>query len=92
MGGHRRAGGRDRVMPALAGFFKEVLAITEKLRLYSTIQAKLEGELVLHLDRARGIRVIRRTMKAFTESILQSAELAPINCKPCTLCLVKASL
>uniref|UniRef100_A0AAV1T5B8 Uncharacterized protein n=1 Tax=Peronospora matthiolae TaxID=2874970 RepID=A0AAV1T5B8_9STRA len=60
----------------LPDFVKEVLKSEERLRLLRTIQAQVEGELVLHLDRARGNRVSRRTTKAITESILESAKLA----------------
>ena len=47
--------------------------------MYSTIQAQVEGELILQLDRARRIKVSRRTTKAITETILESAELARVN-------------
>ncbi|KAE9211855.1 hypothetical protein PF005_g10841 [Phytophthora fragariae] len=37
-------------------FIKQVLDAQERLRLHSTIQAQVEGELVLHLIRNRGVR------------------------------------
>lgn len=60
-------------------FIQQVLKGEERLRLYSTIQAQVEGELILQLDRAGGIKLSRRTTKAITEAILESAELARIN-------------
>ena len=66
-------------MPGRADIFSQVLSSEDRLRLFSTIQAHVEGELILKLDRARGIRVTRRTTKALTEAILESAELARVN-------------
>ena len=60
-------------------FIQQVLKSEERLRLYSTIQAQVEGELTFQLDRARVVPLSRRTTKAITEAILESAELARIN-------------
>ncbi|KAE9010242.1 hypothetical protein PF011_g9908 [Phytophthora fragariae] len=60
-------------------FIKQVLDAQERLRLHSTIQAQVEGELVLHLIRNRGVRVSQQTTKAITDAILESAELARVN-------------
>ena len=60
-------------------FIQQVLKSEERLRLYSTIQAQVEGELILQLDHARGIKLSRRTTKVTIQAILESAELARIN-------------
>ena len=65
-----------RRMPS---FLNQVLKSEERLRLYSTIQAQVEGELILHLDGRREIKASRQTTKALTETILASAELARID-------------
>lgn len=60
-------------------FMRQVFDGKERLRVYSTIQAQVEGELVLHLNRHRGVRISRQSTKALTETILESAELARVN-------------
>ena len=60
-------------------FLRAVLDSKERLRLYSTVQAQVEGHLVLHLAHTRGIPVGRQTTRAITESILESAEIAKVN-------------
>uniref|UniRef100_M4BBH2 Uncharacterized protein n=1 Tax=Hyaloperonospora arabidopsidis (strain Emoy2) TaxID=559515 RepID=M4BBH2_HYAAE len=56
-------------------FLRSVLDRGERLRLYSTIQAQVEGQLVLTLGRGRPIPIGRQTSNGITEMILESAEL-----------------
>uniref|UniRef100_A0AAV1V7Y5 CCHC-type domain-containing protein n=2 Tax=Peronospora matthiolae TaxID=2874970 RepID=A0AAV1V7Y5_9STRA len=65
-----------RNMPA---FLPHILRSEECLRLVSTIQAQVEGELIMQLGRSGGVRVTRQSTKAITERILESAELARVN-------------
>uniref|UniRef100_A0AAV1TKM3 Uncharacterized protein n=1 Tax=Peronospora matthiolae TaxID=2874970 RepID=A0AAV1TKM3_9STRA len=60
----------------LPNFVKQVLRSEERLRLYSTVQAQVEGKLILQLDRDRRVKVCRRTSKDLSATILESAELA----------------
>ena len=66
-------------MPAHAAFFKAVLDCQEHLRLYSTVQAQVEGHLALSLGPDRGITISRQTTRSITETILESAELAQVS-------------
>uniref|UniRef100_A0AAV1UJ31 LAGLIDADG endonuclease n=1 Tax=Peronospora matthiolae TaxID=2874970 RepID=A0AAV1UJ31_9STRA len=65
-----------RNMPA---FLPRILRSEKCLRLVSTIQAQVEGELIMQLGLSRGVRVTRQSTKAITERILESAELARVN-------------
>ena len=60
-------------------FLWEVFDSSEQFRLYSTVQAQVEGKLVLHLGHNRGIPIGRQTVRAITETILESAELAKVS-------------
>ena len=58
----------------LPDFLKSVLDSKERLRLYRTIQAQVEGELVLQLRSGTTIRVCRQSTSAIKEDILLAAE------------------
>ena len=60
-------------------FFKAVLDSQERLRLYSTVQAQVEGHLALSLGPDRGIPISRQTTRSITETILESAELSQVS-------------
>uniref|UniRef100_A0AAV1TMW8 CCHC-type domain-containing protein n=1 Tax=Peronospora matthiolae TaxID=2874970 RepID=A0AAV1TMW8_9STRA len=60
-------------------FLRSVLDSKERLRLYSTVQAQVEGQLVLHISGGRDIPLSRQTTKAITEKILESAELLRVS-------------
>uniref|UniRef100_A0AAV1TQW4 LAGLIDADG endonuclease n=1 Tax=Peronospora matthiolae TaxID=2874970 RepID=A0AAV1TQW4_9STRA len=60
-------------------FLRSVLACKERLRLYSTVQAQVEGQLVLHISGGRDIPLSRQTTKVITEKILESAELLRVS-------------
>ena len=55
-------------------FLRSVLDSGGRLRLYSTIQAQVEGQLFLTLSRGRPIPNGRQTSNGITEMILESAE------------------
>ena len=60
-------------------FFRAVVDNKERPHLYRTIQAPIEGQLVLHNGLGRDIPMSRRTSHAITDMILKSAELARVN-------------
>ncbi|CAI5726723.1 unnamed protein product [Hyaloperonospora brassicae] len=55
-------------------FLKSVLDSKERVRLSRTIQAQVEGELVLHLRSGLNIRLCRQSTSAIKEDILLAAE------------------
>ena len=59
--------------------FRVVVDNKERPHLYRTIQAQIEGQLVMHNGRGRDISISRRTTHAITDMILESAELARVN-------------
>uniref|UniRef100_A0AAV1TWG6 CCHC-type domain-containing protein n=1 Tax=Peronospora matthiolae TaxID=2874970 RepID=A0AAV1TWG6_9STRA len=65
----------------LPHFFNSVFGSDERLRLCRTVQAQVEGHLVLKLRHGRDIPIGRRTTHALTEKILESAEILPV-CLP----------
>uniref|UniRef100_M4BAV4 Uncharacterized protein n=1 Tax=Hyaloperonospora arabidopsidis (strain Emoy2) TaxID=559515 RepID=M4BAV4_HYAAE len=58
----------------MLNFLRAVMASKERLHLYTTILAQVEGQVVLHIGSGREIPVIRRKMHAITDMILESAE------------------
>ena len=62
-------------------FLRSVLESRERLRLYSTIQDQVEGQLILTLGIGRPIPIGRQTSNGITEMILESAELLRV-CLP----------
>ncbi|EGZ18643.1 hypothetical protein PHYSODRAFT_502046 [Phytophthora sojae] len=63
----------------LPDFIRSILDSQERLRLYSTIQAQVEGELMFVLNGYTGVRVSRQHTRAFQEDILLAAERANVN-------------
>uniref|UniRef100_H3GY86 Uncharacterized protein n=1 Tax=Phytophthora ramorum TaxID=164328 RepID=H3GY86_PHYRM len=60
-------------------FLRSVLDSRERLRLYKTIQAQVEGELVMKLRNGTGIRLTRQSTSSIKEDILLAAEQAHVN-------------
>ena len=60
-------------------FLRSVFDSGERLRLYSTIQAQVEGQLVLTIGRGRYIPISRQTSNGITAMILESAELLRVS-------------
>ena len=60
-------------------FINTVFNSDERLRLCRTVQAQVEGQLVLSLRHGRDIPIGRRTTHAITEKILESAELMRVS-------------
>ena len=60
-------------------FLNNVLDSKERVRLYRTIQAQVEGELVLHLRSRLNIRMCRPNTSAIKEDILLAAERLRVN-------------
>uniref|UniRef100_A0AAV1USB4 CCHC-type domain-containing protein n=1 Tax=Peronospora matthiolae TaxID=2874970 RepID=A0AAV1USB4_9STRA len=65
----------------LPDFLNSVFDSDERLRLCRTVQAQVEGQLVLKLRHGRDIPIGRRTTHAITEKILESAEILRV-CLP----------
>uniref|UniRef100_A0AAV1VGC9 CCHC-type domain-containing protein n=1 Tax=Peronospora matthiolae TaxID=2874970 RepID=A0AAV1VGC9_9STRA len=65
----------------LPDFLNSVFDSDERLRLCRTVQAQVEGQLVLQLRHGRDIPIGRRTTHAITEKILESAEILRV-CLP----------
>ena len=60
-------------------FLRSVFDSRERLRLYSTIQAQGEGQLVLTIGICRYIPISRQTSNGITKMILESAELLRVS-------------
>lgn len=60
-------------------FLTNVLDSKERVRLYRTIQAQVEGELVLRLRSGLNIRMCRQNTSAIKEDILLAAERLRVN-------------
>ena len=52
---------------------------SERIRLFNTIQAQVEGELVMTLQRHHYIRVCQHSTNGIIAAILESAELVRVN-------------
>ena len=65
-------------------FLQDIISSTELLRLHSTIQAQVEGELRFRLSGGNSVPASRRHTQALKEDILLAAESTKVNSKSCT--------
>ncbi|POM81568.1 Hypothetical protein PHPALM_440 [Phytophthora palmivora] len=63
----------------LPAFIKSVLAPKEQLRLYTTIQRQVEGELVIQLRNGTGVASTRQQTRELKEDIMMAAERFKVN-------------
>ena len=60
-------------------FLQDIFSSTELLRLHSTIQAQVEGELRFRLSKGNSVSASRRHTQALKEDILLAAESTKVN-------------
>ena len=63
----------------LPSFVQSIMDSSERIRLFNTIQAQVEGELVMTLQRHHYIRVCQHSTNGIIAAILESAELVRVN-------------
>lgn len=65
-----------RQMPA---FLKEILSADDRLRLYSTVQVQVEGELVFQLKAPTSVSTSRQSTRALKDEILFAGQTSKVN-------------
>ena len=63
----------------LPSFVQSILDSTERIRLLNTIEAQVEGEMIMTLQRHHHIQVSRQSTNSIITMILEAAELVRVN-------------